>query len=365
MMRREEKRKYKKKERLRTPSSSSFSSPQCYPRELCMSEGGDNAIYIYIYSMNEKGGTKDDVITAITWISIVHKRFTLLSLSPLFSLIWENSIFFTHDVWRDEFVCVTTLPAYWTFGPLSLSLSLSFYIQLVQWHTCICTKCCPIQWHPPPTHTDVCICWSSHRCLYQKVWMNIYIYMYAYVYIHHTSFFNCFRPIAICMRHSIIVHCCRHYSLMLSIMICDCKNEKKINSDKSIKENWLQISDIYVYVCMYLQKCTTILSNLVRCLYFHSFVKESVKMFFFLSLYWTCTFRCICPSTRLMIVFVLNVMMSHVIFTPITDSSWQVLYQLSYSMNLKKKQKEKKIEWLKRLHNCSRIFLFCFLSCRF
>lgn len=87
MMRREEKRKYKKKERLRTPSSSSFSSPQCYPRELCMSEGGDNAIYIYIYSMNEKGGTKDDVITAITWISIVHKRFTLLSLSPLFSLI--------------------------------------------------------------------------------------------------------------------------------------------------------------------------------------------------------------------------------------------------------------------------------------
>ncbi len=89
------------------------SFPPRYPREFYMSEGGDNGIFIYTYirwmkSMvnwerwREREGEKEelkDAIAPISWILIVHKRFSLfLSLPPsllvsLFLLIWENSFF--------------------------------------------------------------------------------------------------------------------------------------------------------------------------------------------------------------------------------------------------------------------------------
>ena len=48
--------------------------------------------------------------------------------------------------------------------------------------------------------------------------------------------FNCFRPIAICMRRSFIVHYCRHYSMMMYIIKCDCKRDEKSIQTSPLRE---------------------------------------------------------------------------------------------------------------------------------
>jgi hypothetical protein len=128
-----------------------------------------------------------------------------LSLS-LLSYLSERILFLCLK--RDEFVCVTSLPLYWTFV-----LFMSNYCSDTHARYFVPFYNVPHSGTQRPQiyiyiHIERV---SSMSVSKKKVWIDIY----------HTSFsilgapLNCFQPIAICMRRSFIVHCCRHYSMMV------------------------------------------------------------------------------------------------------------------------------------------------------
>jgi hypothetical protein len=128
-----------------------------------------------------------------------------LSLS-LFFLTYLREFFFS--VWRETNLFVLLL-----FHCIELLFSLCPTIAVTRMHDILS--------HSIMSHT---VAPNAHKYIYihiervssmsvskKKVWIDIY----------HTSFsilgapLNCFQPIAICMRRSFIVHCCRHYSMMV------------------------------------------------------------------------------------------------------------------------------------------------------
>ena len=164
-----------------------FFSSSCYPRELGMSEGGDNGTYVH--SKNKIDGKlremkRDterereelkDAIAPISWIFVEHKRFSLFLSLSLALLIWENSFYLC----LKRRICL----CYYSSTKLnfrSLSPSICPTIAVTRMHDILSHSVMSYTVAPTAyTHLCVCVYWSIRRCLYQKVWIDI---------IYHTSF---------------------------------------------------------------------------------------------------------------------------------------------------------------------------------
>jgi hypothetical protein len=157
--------KEKKKERLLSPP---------VILESCVCQKAVTTVCMYIRWMNEWMREKEelkDAIAPISWILIVHKRFSL-SPSPLLTYLRE--FFFPLSEETNLFVLLLNFRSLYIY--ICPTIAVTRMHDILSYSVMSCTVALTTYTH---TYIYTYTYWASRRCLYQKVWIDI---------IYHTSF---------------------------------------------------------------------------------------------------------------------------------------------------------------------------------